>query len=168
MLFPSWGLLPLLAMDFVPRGGHHAGMSKKLPRSPHDREGDIVYLPRMLEKIRMKQHGELPEDYLPNLGKGFDKNVCDFLHVDYADVAVQVEAGLDDAAVLAWCCNHGRRPTAQEIHVWNEYMRKRGWNDEYSDRLKSRLEGLGMAGRTDVQTMFDLLEVDEGRSPRGA
>jgi hypothetical protein len=25
-----------------------------------------------------------------------------------------------------------------------------------------------MAGRADVLTMFDLLEVDEGRSPRGA
>ncbi len=143
-------------------------MTEKVPRSPYDSEGGILYLPRMLEKICMKQRGELPEDYHPNLGRGFDKNFCDFLHVDYTDVVAQVEAGLDDAAVLEWCCQHGRRPDAQEIHVWNEYMRKRGWNDEYSDRLKSRLEGLGMAGRTDVQTMFDLLEVDEGRPPRGA
>jgi hypothetical protein len=29
------------------------------------------------------------------------------------------------------------------------------------------LAGLGMADRSDVQTMFDLLEVDEGRPPRG-
>lgn len=155
-------------MDFIRGAGHYAFMSSRFPRSPYDREGDIVYLPRMLEKIRMKQRGELPEDYHANLGRGFDKNFCDFLHVDYADVVAQTEAGLDDAAVLEWCCQHGRRPDAQEIHVWNEYMRKRGWNDEYSDRLQSRLEGLGMAGRTDVQTMFDLLEVDEGRPPRGA
>lgn len=155
-------------MDFVRPAGHHGIMSSGFPRSPYDREGDIVYLPRMLDKIRRKQRGELPEDYHANLGKGFDQNFCDFLHVAYEDVVAQAGAGLDDAAVLEWCCRHGRRPSAQEIHVWNEYMRKRGWNDEYSDRLKSRLEGLGMAGRTDVPTMFDLLEVDEGRPPRGA
>ena len=143
-------------------------MSKKLPRSPYDSIGDVLYLPRMLDKIRMKQRGELPEDYHANLGKGFDKNLCDFLHVAYADVVARTESGLDDAAVLAWCFDRGRRPDAQEIHVWNEYMRKRGWNDDYSERLKSRLEGLGMADRADVQTMFDLLEVDEGRPPRGA
>lgn len=155
-------------MDFVPVDGHDAAVASRFPRSPHDRVGNIVYLPRMFDKIRMKQRGELPDDYHANLGKGFDKNACDFLQVDYAQVVVQVETGLDDAAVLDWCGRHGYRPDGREIEVWNEYMRKRGWNDEYSERLKSRLEGLGMAGRTDVQTMFDLLEVDEGRPPLGA
>jgi gluconokinase len=155
-------------MDFISFTRHDAGMAQRFPKSPYDREGDILYFPRMLEKIRMKQRGELPEDYIANLGKGFDKNCCDFLHVAFDDVVARVEAGLDDAAVLGWCCDHGRRPDTQEIHVWNEYMRKRGWNDEYSERLKSRLEGLGMAGRGDLQTMFDLLEADEGRPPRRA
>lgn len=144
------------------------GMSAKFPRSPYDSVGEILYLPRMLDKIRMKQRGELPEEYHANLGRGFDKNFCDFLRVAYADVVAQTETGLDDAAVLAWCCRHGRRPEVEDIRVWNEYMRKRGWNDEYAERLKSRLEGIGMADRTDVQTMFDLIEVDEGRPPRGA
>jgi hypothetical protein len=155
-------------MDFVAPARHPCAMNTRLPCSPYDRASDVLYLPRMLDKIRMKQRGELPEEYHANMGKGFDKNFCDFLHVDYGDVVVQTESGLDDAAVLAWCCDHGRKPDAQEIHVWNEYMRKRGWNDEYSERLKSRLEGLGMAGRGDVQTMFDLLEADEGRPPRRA
>jgi len=154
-------------MDFASAARHDASMSAKFPCSPYDRAGEICYLPRMLDKIRMRQRGELPEEYHANLGKGFDKNFCDFLHVSYPDVVAQTESGLDDAAVLAWCCQNGRRPDAQEIHVWNEYMRKRGWNDEYSERLQSRLAGLGMAGRGDVQTMFDLLEVDEGRPPRG-
>jgi hypothetical protein len=142
-------------------------MSRKFPCSPYESTGDLLYLPRMLDKIRMMQRGELPDEYHANLGRGFDQNLCDFLRVPYAEVAAQTESGLDDAAVLAWCCQHGRRPDAQEIHVWNEYMRKRGWNDDYSARLQSRLAGLGMADRSDVQTMFDLLEVDEGRPPRG-
>ena len=51
--------------------------------------------------------------------------------------------------------------------MWNEFLRKCGWNDHLSPRLQTRLEGLGMTGRTDIQTMFDLIEVDEGREPGG-
>jgi len=143
-------------------------MDTKMPRSPYDREGGLLYLPRMVDKLRLRHRGELPEDYHANLGKGFDKNCCDLLRVSYEDLVAQVESGAGDADILAACFSHGRRPSEDEIHVWNEYMRKRGWNDEYSERLKSRLEGLGMANRSDVQTMFDLLDVDEGRSPGGA
>ena len=143
-------------------------MPQKVPRSPYDREGGIVYFPRMLDKIRMLQRGELPEDYHANLGKGFDKNCCDFLHVRHGDLTEQVGTGLSDAEALDWCARHGRRPGEQEVFVWNEFMRKCGWNDQYSERLRTRLESLGMAGRADVQTMFDLIDVDEGRAPGGA
>jgi len=143
-------------------------MGTKTPRSPYDREGGLLYFPRMVDKLRLRHRGELPEDYHANLGKGFDKNCCDLLRVPYEDLVAQVESEAGDADILSWCFSHGRRPSEDEIHVWNEYMRKRGWNDEYSDRLRSRLEVLGMADRSDVQTMFDLLDVDEGRSPTGA
>ena len=157
-----------MAMDFVALQVHHKLMAHAVPRSPYGAEQGLLYFPRMLDKIRMKQRGELSEDYHANLGKGFDLNCCEFFHVGYADVAAQVEAGANDAEVFAWCCRNGGSPAPHEIRVWNEYMRKRGWNDEYSERLKSRLEGLGMSGRNDVLTMFDLLEVDEGRPLRGA
>lgn len=142
-------------------------MSSRFPRSPYDREGGLVFFPRLVDKIRLHQHGELPDDYHANLGAGFDLRCCDFLNVDYAALAEQVHAGKSDAEILEWCCASGRRPNADEIFMWNEYLRKCGWNDHYSERLRSRLEGLGMADRTDIQTMFDLIEVDEGREPGG-
>jgi gluconokinase len=157
-----------MAMDFVVRRPHHPRMAQKFPCSPYQCEQGLFYFPRMLDKIRLRQRGELAPDYHANLGKGFDQSCCEFFHVGYADIVAQVEAGRSDAEVFAWCCQQGRHPDAHEIHVWNEYMRKRGWNDEFAERLRSRLEGLGMAGRADVLTMFDLLEVDEGRLPRGA
>ena len=142
-------------------------MSNRFPRSPYDREGGLVYFPRLVDKIRLHQRGELPEDYHANLGAGFDLRCCDFLNVDYDALAEEVRAGKSDAEVLEWCCAHGRRPNNDEIFMWNEYLRKCGWNDHYSERLRSRLEGLGMADRTDIRTMFDLIEVDEGREPGG-
>lgn len=156
-----------MAMDFVPPGAQYRSVNQAVPRSPYDAERELLYFPRMLDKIRMKQRGELPADYHANLGKGFDLDCCEFFRVAYADIVAQVEAGAGDAEVFAWCCRNGRDPAPHEIRVWNDYLRKRGWNDEYSPRLKSRLEGLGMSGRDDVLTMFDLLEVDEGRPPRG-
>jgi hypothetical protein len=142
-------------------------VSNRFPRSPYDREGGLVYFPRLVDKIRLHQRGELPEDYHANLGAGFDLRCCDFLNVDYDALAEEVRAGKSDAEVLEWCCAHGRRPNNDEIFMWNEYLRKCGWNDHYSERLRSRLEGLGMADRTDIRTMFDLIEVDEGREPGG-
>lgn len=53
----------------------------KYPRSPYDQEGGLVYFPRMLDKIRLKQSGDLSEDYVNNLGKGFDSQCCGFLGV---------------------------------------------------------------------------------------
>jgi hypothetical protein len=143
-------------------------MSNGFPRSPYDREGGLVYFPRMVEKIHLHQSGELPDDYQANLGAGFDLRCCDFLHVDYDALAEQARAGKSDAEVLELCFENGRRPSEDEIFMWNEYLRKCGWNDHYSERLRTRLEGLGMADRTDIRTMFDLIEVDEGREPGGA
>jgi gluconokinase len=142
-------------------------MSNCFPRSPYDREGGLVYFPRLVEKIRLHEEGKLPEDYRANLGAGFDLRCCDFLNVDYDALAAQVRAGKSDAEALEWCCQNGRRPNEDEIFMWNEYLRKCGWNDHYAERLRTRLEGLGMAGRTDIRTMFDLIEVDEGREPGG-
>lgn len=144
------------------------GMSEVLPRSPYDREGGLIYFPRLVQKIRLHQCGELPADYHANLGRGFDQRCCEFLHVDYGELAAQVRPDRSDSELLAWCFRNGRRPTDGEIFMWNEYLRKCGWRDEYSERLRTRLEGLGMAGRADVPTMFDLIEVDEGREPGGA
>jgi gluconokinase len=152
----------------APTAGTIHRMSATFPRSPHDREGGLLYFPRMLDKIRLKQRGELPEDYHANLGKGFDQTCCDFLEVAYEELAAQVESGLSDEEVLQWCARCGHHPTEAQIVIWNEYLRKCGWNDRLAERLRTRLEGLGLAGRSDIQTMLDLIEVDEGRPPGGS
>ena len=141
-------------------------MEMAFPRSPYDREGGLIYFPRLVEKIRRRQAGNLPEEYVANLGRGFDQRCCEFLGVAYEELVRRVSEGGDDAAVLAWCCERGRRPSEAEIFMWSEYLRKCGWKDEYSARLRERLAGLGLADRDDIQTMFDLIEVDEGRSPQ--
>jgi hypothetical protein len=47
-------------------------------------------------------------------------------------------------------------------------MRKRGWNDEISEILKRRKKEAGLAGRSEIETMFAFIDVDEGRSPNAS
>jgi hypothetical protein len=132
-------------------------------RSPSEKVGGVVYFCRMLDKIRAHAKGLLPADYVPNLGRKFDEYCVTLLDVDYAQLVERVAEGANEEEVLNWCFAHGRRPTDHEIYVWNEFMRKRGWNDEVSETLASRKAEAGMADRSEIRTMFEFIDADEGR-----
>ena len=132
-------------------------------RSPYDKTGGLVYFGRMLDKIRSHARGELPDAYLVNLGKGFDEKCTTFLRVSYELVVEYVHAGLADEAILQSCFAMGRQPSEAEIYMWNEFMRKRGWHDEVSEMLESQKKGEGMLSRSEIQTMFQFMDADEGR-----
>jgi len=134
-------------------------------RSPAIRVGGLVYFGRMLDKIRAQAREELHHDYQANLGKGFDELCVRFLRVDYPTLTERVKQGGSDDEILHWCFTKGRQPSEHEIYVWNEFMRKRGWNDEVSETLKRRKKEAGMAGRSEIETMFGFIDADEGRSP---
>jgi gluconokinase len=139
-------------------------MSELGIRSPSAKVGEIVYFGRMLDKIRLHDKNKLPTDYQANLGRGFDEFCIKFLHVQYHDVIRRVQEGGTDEEILRWCFDKGRRPTDTEIYVWNEFMRKRGWNDEITETLKRRKKEAGMASRSEIDTMFGFIDADEGRS----
>ena len=134
-------------------------------RSPYEKAGGIFYFARMLDKVRLHAGGQLPVEYQANLGKGFDDRCCSFLHIEYAKFVDRVMAGGSEEEVLAWAFEAGRQPTAEEIEIWDEFMRKRGWNDEATSTLQRRLREGNFEHRTDVQTMFDYIDLDEGRDP---
>ena len=133
-------------------------------RSPNDKVGGLFYFGRMLDKIRLHAKGELPPDYHENLGKGFDQKCVTFLRVNYDQLVEHVKQGSTDEQTLEWCFSVGRRPSEDEIYVWNEFMRKRGWNDEVSETLKRRKTEAGIADRSDIETAFQFIDADEGRS----
>lgn len=118
---------------------------------------------RMIDKVRLRAKGELPPELQANLGTGFDKRCADFLAIAYEDLAAEVMMGQNDEDALAWCFKHGRQPSEDEIFIWDEFMRKRGWNDDGSEMLERRIKESGFEGRDDIHTMFDYIDADEGR-----
>src|SRR5215471_3368703 len=135
-------------------------------RSPSEKIGSLFYFGRMLDKIRLHAKGELPSDYHENLGKGFDEKCVTFLRVDYDELVERVKKDRRDEEILEWCFTVGHQPTENEVYVWNEFMRKRGWNDEVSKILERRKAEAGMADRSDIQTSFQFIDADEGRLPK--
>jgi Domain of unknown function (DUF5069) len=141
-------------------------MAEQFPCSPYKSIQGLVYFPRMLDKIRLKAAGTLPKPYEEFLGGNFDGRCLNLLGVTYDDVKKRVAAGDSDEAILDWCLQNGRKPTAEDIETWSGFMIKRGWRDEASERVAFRLKEAGMENRDkDVATMFDFIDVDEGRTP---
>ena len=137
---------------------------KEFPvRSPAEKLGGLVYFGRMLDKIRVHARGQLPADYQPNLGRGFDSKCCAFLHLHYDDVVKRVNDGASDEEILDWALTHGRRPSEKEIGMWNDFMRKFGWRDEAAEILERRKRDAGMQDRAEIETMFQFIDADEGR-----
>jgi hypothetical protein len=133
-------------------------------RSPAAKVGGLVHFGRMLDKIRAHVRGELPADYVANLGQGFDGRCVRFLGVNYDDIVTRVKADGTDEEILQWAFQEGRKPSEEEVEIWNEFMRKCGWNDSVSETLVRRKKECGLSERAEIETMFQYIDVDEGRA----
>jgi len=91
-----------------------------VPRSAYDRTGGIVYLARMLNKIRLRAAGTLRADFHANLGSGFDGRRCRFLGVEYPALRGRILAGGTGDEILAWCFARGTAPTEEQVLIWNK------------------------------------------------
>lgn len=136
-------------------------------RSPYHTTGGIVIFARVVDKIRLKAAGQLPEGYHVGIVPGnrtFDDRLVKFLGVDFDAFSARVLEGGTDEELLEWCFQNGRRPDAEQIEVWNGFMMKRGWRDSGSEGLVKAKKEAGLEHRDDLQTYFDLMDVEEGRA----
>lgn len=134
-------------------------------RSPYQKVGGLYHFARMLDKIRLHQAGQLPDKYHPNFGlrSGLDGHLCGLLGVEHADLCERVRQGGSDDDIADWCFQRGLRPNKMQSRIWNEFARKFGWNDLAGKFLaRVKLED-GLDHRTDIVTVFDLIDLREGR-----
>lgn len=73
--------------------------------------------------------------------------------------------GGTDAEILQWCFTQGRLLSEEDIAIWSDFLRKRGWRDSpavLADLEDSKKQS-GMAHRTELDTYFRFNDADEGR-----
>ena len=130
----------------------------------------MMYFPRMLDKIRLHARGELHEDYHKNLGaaKAADGACCNFLRVNYSDLRERVLQGGSDEEILEWCFEKGRRLNEGDLFVWNGFASKLGYRDPLAEILEQRKKEMGIAERSDIACIPDLIDFDEGRFPEAS
>jgi hypothetical protein len=138
-------------------------------RSPRERVGGLYHFGRMLDKIRCHLREKLPEEYRPNFGLsvGLDGMLCGMLGVAHADLIERMSGGGTDEEILEWCYARGTRLNRAQIHIWNEFARKVGWNDRVAQFLwKVKAEDGTTAETAELSTAFELMDYREGRSRR--
>ena len=135
------------------------------PKSPNEMTSGMRYFPRMIDKIRLHACGELGEDYHKNLGgvRTADGACCNFLRINYVDLRERVKQSGSDEEILEWCYEKGRRLNEGDLLVWNNFMAKFGWNDFATPTLEQQKQKLGIVDRTDIITIGDLMDLEEGR-----
>ncbi len=135
---------------------------KQLPRSPYDRLGGYVHLPRLIDKARLDSKGLLNGYNYKTVG--FDKHLLAFLKVNPDAFEEAVNRLETDEAVLEWIAANGTSHSADEIERWNRAMISRHPDSAVKKaRFLHFLKEAGGEGRNDISTYFDLIEFDEGR-----
>ena len=137
-------------------------MPRLHPRSPYEKLGGYVHLPRLIDKARL--HGKGLLDGYNYKTVGFDKHLLAFLKIDgdaFEEIANRFD---DDDAILKWVLKNCARHSPEEIEQWNQAMIARHPDTAAKKaRFLHFLKEAGGDGRTDIGTYFDLIEFDEGR-----
>jgi len=138
------------------------------PRSPKALLGGIAHLGRFIDKIRLRNAGQI-QDY-NYITVGFDKYLVEFLQIDPKSFEQRVLAGGTDEDLFAWVKANSRKPSDQEIAQWSEGLLSSGPKDDAArQRFHGRLQevatkrGVSISSLPPVSAWADVIELDEGR-----
>jgi len=117
-------------------------MTKVFPRSPYEKLGGYVHLPRLIDKTRLKAQDLLNGYNYKTVG--FDRHLLNFLNLDGDQFEEIVCGAANDLIVLQWVLQNGMAHTPTEIEAWNESMiSRRPDTPEKVERFKRILAEVG-------------------------
>jgi hypothetical protein len=133
-------------------------LTKEAPRSPKERLGGFVILPRTIDKCRAKLWGNIGEYHFDC---PLDKTLFGFKGIKGDDFKKFVETGASDEQILEWVKTNGSAKTDAEIKTWSDATE----NDNYSSKPKETKSWLEVEnvklGLDKDGTLFDFLDVDD-------
>ena len=134
-------------------------LTKQAPRSARVRLGGYVILPRMLDKGRATLAGKNGEYHY---ACPMDQRFLEFVGIDPEALKKQLSAGKGDGEILAWVQENAKSKRADsEIAAWSAHQERRAPGDAESREYFNGLHSKVAPKREDIQSWFDLLDVDD-------
>jgi hypothetical protein len=138
------------------------------PRSPKEQVGGLCHLGRLIDKIRMRNAGQI-QDY-NYLTAGLDKYLLDKLEIEGADIEKRVLQGGMDGEIADWVKSNGKSLSEEEKAEWNNMVLTFGPKAEMAqkafDRNKAALaekRGVSVEELSHITTWTGLIDHDEDR-----
>ncbi|MEW6302302.1 MAG: DUF5069 domain-containing protein [Verrucomicrobiota bacterium] len=132
------------------------------PRSPRETMAGWVYLPRLVDKVRLHLAGKLHPDYQENFTKGFDGQWLTAAGVSAEEFIYVVKNSTTDGEVCDWVARHVKKSDAEKA-AFRDKILNAGRQPESQARLQWRKEQSGLQHRDDIQTFVDYIDADEKR-----
>jgi hypothetical protein len=153
-----------LRADFPRRDLFNMDLTKTFPRSPKQKMAGIVMLPRTIDKARAFNAGTLGEYHYDC---PLDKEVFTFLGIDQSDFAKKADELSDDKIEELVRTTYLTKKTPADISKFNEeFLADAPTPNSESEARFLQLRNKLDPSRTDVVTWPDILDLEEGRSPR--
>jgi hypothetical protein len=123
-----------------------------------------MYLPRLIDKIRLSHHKILPLEYQENfIVRGFDQAWFGASGVDSTLFVAFVNQTVTDGEVCDWILRNVTATEEQRAH-FNEMLLSHGsQTPELKARLEQRKAESGLSHRSDITTFVQYIDADEGR-----
>ena len=138
------------------------------PRSPKEQVGGLCHLGRLIDKVRMRNAGQI-QDY-NYLTVGFDKYLLDKLEIKGEDFEKRVLQGGTDVEIADWVQANGKALTDEEKAEWNNMvltfgpkapMAQQAFDKNLAAIAQKR--GVSVEQLPSIKTWFELIEHDEDR-----
>ena len=138
-------------------------------RSPRERLGGYVLLPRLIDKVRLHARGQLLPEYVKNLlgpsPTTLDGQFLAFAGLDGEELREAILSAESDEAILVWIERHTRPRSLAEKQEWAEKIE--AYQADAARVAYRRQIYPDLAAKVDVGSLgvFDLIDMDEGRIP---
>jgi hypothetical protein len=135
-------------------------LTQRPPRSFRVRLGNLVILPRLLDKGRATVAGKNGEyEYYTSM----DEPLGEFLGLDPDALLKELATGKGDWEIFQWVRANSKFPRAPwEIEAWSAFMEKRGpKSDAESLKFFSDYVAKLTKERDDIKTWFEAVELDD-------
>jgi hypothetical protein len=129
--------------------------------------GGYVFLPRLIDKVRLHARGKLPVEYIGNLlkpGLTLDGRLLTFTGLDAVELRRAILGAKTDGDVLLWVEHYARPHTETEKQEWIAEIEAYRPDPERAQWRREAYKEVAVKIDPATLSLFDLIDMDEGRS----